>query len=114
LVKIPLIFVLGYYWQVTGVAVAFLLANIFSFVVNFLMAKSLIGNFYKEFLANLALPLAFSFVMVGAIFTYQYFIGYSGMLHAIIEITIGGAIYLAFTLLFKLSFKEIKVLKNSF
>lgn len=112
-VKIPLVYLLGTYYQVTGIAVAFLLATFLNLVVNFLIVHSLIGDFVAPFLRSLAKPLLFCLLMVGAVSIYKMVVGYAGLGNMLAEIAIGGTIYAGLTLAYKLSFAEIKMYRQA-
>ena len=107
-VKLPLVYVLGTYFQVTGIAMAFLLATFLNLVGNFFIVQYLVGNFMGVFLTNIAKPVLFCLIMVGAIAIYKAVIGYSGLVNTVAEVLIGGAIYIVLTLAYKLSFAELK------
>jgi lipopolysaccharide exporter len=109
-----LLYVLGYYWQLTGIAVAFLLATFINFVFCFLIARSLVGPFFKIFLTNILKPAAFCLLMVFLIYFYKHYIGYEGFLHTAVEIAIGATVYCGLTLMYKLSFAEIKTFRQAF
>jgi lipopolysaccharide exporter len=113
IIKLPLLYVLGKYWQVTGIAVAYLIATLVYFVLNFCIVHSLIGSFMKPFLRNTALPVAFCLLMVAVIAAYKYFVGYSGMTNTVAEITLGGIVYVGLALTFKISLTELRSLKAS-
>ncbi|NBB21585.1 MOP flippase family protein [Runella sp. CRIBMP] len=113
IIKIPLLYFFGKYWEVTGIAFAFLTATFIYLVLNFVIAHSLIGHFLKEFLTNLSKPLLFCLMMVGGVFLYQQFVGSEGLLHTLVQIAIGGGIFAVLTLKFKLSLSEIKNFRKS-
>ncbi|MFD1140773.1 MOP flippase family protein [Larkinella insperata] len=112
-VKIPLLYFFGKYWHVTGIAFSYLTTTFISLILNFYIAYSLIGNFFKEFLANIAKPLSFCLLMVITIFAYKELVGSQGVVNTVIEIALGGLIYLALTLRFKVSLPEIRTFKES-
>lgn len=112
-VKIPLVYLLGTYYQVTGIAVAFLLATFLNLVVNFIIVHSLIGDFMGSFLRSLAKPLLFCLLMVGAVSLYKTVVGNAGLGNMLAEIFIGGATYAGLTLAYKLSFAEIKAYRQA-
>jgi lipopolysaccharide exporter len=113
IIKLPLLYILGKYWQVTGIAVAYLIATLVYFVLNFCIVYSLIGSFMKPFLRNTALPVAFCLLMVAIIAAYKHFVGYSGMTNTIAEIALGGIVYVGLALTFKFSPTELRSLKAS-
>jgi lipopolysaccharide exporter len=107
-VKIPLVYFLGTYYQVTGIAVAFLLATFLNLVANFMIVHYLVGNFMTIFLNNIAKPILFCLIMAGVVALYKTFVGYEGLANTLAEVAIGGTVYAALTLAYKLSFAEIK------
>lgn len=113
IIKIPLVYVLGDYLQATGIAIAFLIAIIVNMFLGFGIAHSLIGSFFKEFYSNILKPTIFCLVMVFAISVYKYFTGGQGLTNTLIEVAIGGAIYATFTLLYKVSYLEIKAFRKA-
>ena len=110
--KIPLVYFLGKYYQVTGIAVAFLLSTFINMVLNFVIVQSLIGTYIKRFLTNFSKPIIFCLLMVGIVYLYKHFVGYVGLVNAFVEIAIGALIYFSLTLLFKFSYAEIKQIKK--
>ncbi len=108
IVKIPLVYLFGTYWGVTGIALAFLLATFLNMLVNFSMVNYLIGDFLGDFLKNIAKPVIFCLIMVGMISLYKMLVGYAGPVNAFAEIAIGGAIYAVLTLAYKLPLNQIK------
>ncbi|WP_419800597.1 MOP flippase family protein [Mucilaginibacter sp.] len=113
IVKVPLVYYLGKYWNVTGIATAFLLATMVNTILNFFIVQYLIGNYLKDFLANFYKPVLFCVLMVLVVYFYKGFIGYSGLLNTTAEIVIGGFIYLLLTIFFKYSIVEIKNFKRT-
>ncbi|MVM36996.1 MOP flippase family protein [Spirosoma sp. HMF3257] len=111
-VKIPLVYLLGTYWGVTGIAVAFLLATLLNMLVNFAMVHYLIGDFIGEFSKNIAKPITFCLIMVGIISLYKSFVGYTGITNTLVEVALGGATYAVLTLAYKLSFAQIKAYRQ--
>ncbi|WP_080056143.1 MOP flippase family protein [Spirosoma aerolatum] len=112
IVKIPLVYLFGTYWGVMGIAIAFLLTTFLNMLVNFGMVNYLIGDFFGDFLKNIAKPITFCLIMVAIISIYKMLIGYSGPINAFAEIAIGGAIYAVLTLAYKLSFDQIKAYRQ--
>ncbi|MVM34751.1 MOP flippase family protein [Spirosoma sp. HMF4905] len=111
-VKIPLVYVLGTYWGVTGIAVAFLLATLLNMIVNFGMVHYLIGDFIGEFSKNIVKPITFCLIMVGIIALYKSFVGYTGLANTLVEVALGGATYAVLTLSYKLSFAQLKAFRQ--
>lgn len=112
-IKLPLLYIFSKYWGVTGIAMAFLVATFITLVLNFCIVHHLIGSFLKEFFMNLLKPITFCLLMTVVIYTYKSLIGYSGLINTIIEVFIGGIIYGGLTLIYKISFSEIKALKKA-
>ncbi len=112
-IKIPLVYFFAMYWQVTGVAVAFLTASLLNLVFNFLIVQYLIGDFLRPFLRNIAKPVVFCLIMVAAVHLYKVFVGYEGPINTFVEILIGGGIYAILTVAYKLSFAEIKTYRQA-
>ena len=108
IVKLPLVYLFGTYYQVTGITVAFLLATFLNLVVNFMIVHYLVGDFTGIFLRNIAKPLLFCLVMVVVVAIYKTIVGYEGLGNMVMEIAIGGATYAVLTLAYKLLFAEIK------
>ncbi|MBC7572223.1 MAG: MOP flippase family protein [Spirosoma sp.] len=113
LVKVPLIYVGGLYYGTTGVAVAFLVATFLNTMANFMIVQSLIGNFFRTFLENLAKPVLFCLIMVGTVALYKLLFGYEGPIHTAAQIIIGGAVYGGLTLRYKLSFAQIMAYRQA-
>lgn len=112
-VKLPLVYLFGTYYGVTGIAVAFVLATFLNLVVNFMIVQYLIGDFMGSFLRNLAKPLVFCLIMVGVVAVYKTVVGYSGLPNTVAEIILGGTTYAVLTLAYKLSFTEIKAYRQA-
>ena len=106
--KIPLVYFLGTHYGLTGIAVAFLIAQVLSTIANFSIAHHLIGDFVGEFLRNIAKPFLFCLIMVGAVGVYKTLIGDTGLVNVILEIGLGGLTYVILTLAYKLSFAQLK------
>ncbi len=108
IIKIPLVYLFGTYWGVTGIALAFLIATLLNMIANFAIAHSLIGDFVGDFLRDIAKPIVFCLIMVGVIYAYKIFVGNEGLVNTLIEVGLGGATYALLTLAYKLSFSELK------
>lgn len=113
IVKIPLVYWLGTYWGVMGIAVAFLLATLFNLIANFLLVQHLIGDFFGSFLRSIAKPTIFCLIMVLVIYIFKLFVNTQDLTNTIVEIIIGGLTYAALTLSYKISFDEIKTYRQS-
>jgi lipopolysaccharide exporter len=113
LVKIPLVYWLGRQYGITGAAYAFLLATAFNLLANFAIVQYLVGEFMGTFLRNIARPVLFCLLMVGGVALVKSIVGYEGIVSAIVQIAVGGGIYGALTLAFKVSLSELKGLKEA-
>jgi lipopolysaccharide exporter len=111
-VKIPLVYILGHRYGVNGVAAAFVVTTIFDLTGNFLIVHSLVGDFLGQFLRNFVQPLVFALIMVAVILVYQRLIGAEGLLHTLVQVAIGGTVFIGLTLAFKMSLAEIKALRT--
>lgn len=107
-VKVPLVLILGKYALADGVAWAVVLATFTNLVVNFVVVRSFIGNFFGDFFKNFGMTILFSCAMMAGVYFYKLNFGYEGLMHAIVEVGLGAAIFLALTLLFKVKFRDIK------
>lgn len=112
-VKIPLVYFFSKYWNVTGVAVAILLTALINLILNFSIVYLLIGSFFKSFIMNLLKPITFCLIMVFVVFGYKSIFGYAGLFNTIMQVVIGGVIYLGLTLKFKYSLSDIMEVKKS-
>jgi lipopolysaccharide exporter len=113
IIKFPVIYIMAKYYGIIGIALGFLATTFIFLILNFFLVQYMVGNFIKVFLANIAKPLIFSAIMGLVIVLYKKFIGDDRLIDTILQISIGGAIYAALTLKYKLSFAEIKNLKSS-
>ncbi|MFD2933950.1 MOP flippase family protein [Spirosoma flavum] len=113
LVKVPLVYLFGNYWGVTGIAMAFLITTLLNMIANFAIAHSLIGDFVENFLRDIVKPIVFCLIMVGVIYAYKVFVGHSGLANTLIEIMLGGTTYALLTLVYKLSFSELKAYRQA-
>lgn len=112
-VKIPLVYYLGTYFGVMGIAAAFVLATLFNLVANFGVVHYLIGDFFGAFLRNIAWPTAFCLIMVLVVFVYKQLVGYEGIVNTVAQVLLGGLTYGLLTLNYKLSFSELKTYRQS-
>lgn len=113
IIKLPIIYLFAKFWGLMGVAFGNLFTTLAQTIIVGFIAKHLIGSHFKELLGNLYKPVLFCIIMVVVIAIYQYFIPSTSLLNVIIQIAIGGLIYIGLTLKFKLSFTEIKELRKS-
>ncbi|MFT2009010.1 MOP flippase family protein [Pontibacter sp. 13R65] len=112
-IKIPLVYLLGTYWGVIGIACSFLIATIIHTGINFFIVNYLIGDFFKPFLANISKIAVFCLSMVLCVYLYKSFVGFSGLFDTLVQIGIGGITYLVLTLIYKYSLADLKNLKQS-
>lgn len=112
-VKIPLVYIMGHAYGITGIALSFVLVTVFNLVLNFWVVHYLVGDFLSLFLKNFIQPLFFCVVMVAVIAVYKSVIGYEGLIHTVMQIALGGATYVGLTLAFKMSFTELKSLREA-
>lgn len=112
IVKIPLVYVFGTYWGVTGIALAFLLATFLNMLVNFGMVRYLIGSFLGEFLRTFAKPVLFCLIMVGLIMLYKLVAGRNELINVLVEISLGGLTYGVLTLAYKISLSELNTYRQ--
>jgi len=112
-IKIPTLYFLSKYFGLIGIAYGYVLTSLIDTVVIFIIVDNLVGSFFKQFLDNIIKPVSFCLIMIGVISVYQYFIGNQGLVHLIIQVVIGGLIYVGLTLKYKLSIKEILELRSS-
>lgn len=113
IVKIPLVYFLGKYWSITGIAYAFLIATLINTVFSFIIARSLIGSFIKQFFKSIYKQVIFCLVLIGSVSFYKFYAGTNGLLNIVIEIGVGGFVYVVLSLRFKYSLADIKNLKQT-
>jgi lipopolysaccharide exporter len=113
IIKAPIIYLFAKYWGLMGVAFGNLVTTFAQAIIVGFIAKHLIGSHFKELFMDLYKPVLFCLIMVGVIAIYQYYIPNTNLFNTIIQIAIGGLIYIGLTLKFKLSFTEIKELRKS-
>ncbi|WP_080239152.1 MOP flippase family protein [Spirosoma rigui] len=111
--KVPMVYFFGTYYQVMGIAMAFLLATFLNLILNFAIVHYLVGDFMGSFLRNLAKPLLFCIIMVGMVAIYKEVVGYDGIANMVAEVLVGGATYGVLTLAFKLSFNELMAYRQA-
>lgn len=112
-IKIPLVYVLAQYGGVVGIAMAFMLATLANMLLNFRIVKRLIGPFVAEFLQLIAKPIVFCLLMVGAIALYKYYVTDISVAHTVVQVLLGGLIYISLTLRFKIPLSELKALRKA-
>ncbi|MBB5646771.1 MOP flippase family protein [Pedobacter cryoconitis] len=112
-IKFPLIYIMAKQYGIMGIAYGFLITTFITLVMNFFLIQFMVGDFMKTFLENIAKPLLFSVAMAVVILLYKQFVGNTGTFHTMVQIALGGLVYAGLTLKYKLSFSEIKNLKQS-
>jgi len=108
LFKLPLLYFFGKTWGVTGIAYAYLTATFINMALSFCIVQYLVGSFMKEFLLNIYKPVLFCLLMIGIITGYKLLVGYSGIANTIAQVAIGGIVYGLLTLMYKISYLELK------
>ncbi|WP_020606884.1 MOP flippase family protein [Spirosoma spitsbergense] len=110
-VKIPLVYVFAYYGGVVGIALAFMTATLINLILNFRIVHSLIGPFLGRFFQALTRPALFCLLMVVGIWVYKYYTDSSvSAANIIVQIALGGAIYIGLTLRYRFPLAELKTL----
>lgn len=112
LVKIPLVYLLGKYWGITGIAYAFLIATIINTIFSFIIARSLIGSFVKQFFKSIYKQVVFCLLLISFVSFYKLYAGSASVLHIAIEIAIGGLVYIGLSLRYKYAVFDLKNLKT--
>lgn len=112
-VKVPIVYIFGKLWGVEGVAAGYLASIVLNSIGNFFIVKSLVGSVLREFLINLSKPIAFCAAMMTGIIVYQNFVGYTGLIHTLVQIAIGGLIFVGLTLKYKYSIADLKALRSA-
>lgn len=113
IIKIPTLYFMSKYFGLTGIVYGYVITTFIEAVIIFNIVESLVGSFFKEFLANIIKPILFCLVMVAVIAVYQHFIGNQGIFHIAAQVAIGGLIYGGLTLKYKISLSEIMSLRES-
>jgi PST family polysaccharide transporter/lipopolysaccharide exporter len=112
-IRFPLVLLLAKYYGVMGVAVAYLISNIISFGMVYGLVQYLVGSYVKTFLRDISKPIIFCLIMIGVILLYRHFVTSTGLVNTIIQIAIGGMVYIGLTLKYKMSLKEILNLRQA-
>lgn len=112
LVKLPMLYLFGKHWGITGIAYAYLAAQFINMALSFVVVQYLVGSFMKSFITNIYKPIIFCLLMASTIAMYKNYIGYTGLLNTIAEVLIGGIIYGLLTLMYKVSLIELKSAGN--
>lgn len=110
IIKIPILYLFAQKWGVVGIASAFLVATFLNLLINFRIVHSLIGAFLNDFLANMIKPVLFCLLMVGVIWVYKFYIDSVSVTNLLVEIGLGGLIYISLTIHYKYSLTELKTL----
>ena len=112
-IKIPLVYYMGMRWQLMGIAYAMLISSIIFSIMNFIIVNYLIGDYFSEFIGNIIKPITFCMIMIFTIYLYKLNVGSLGWLHTLVEIGIGGAIYIGLTFAFKYSLADVREIKRA-
>lgn len=113
LVKFPLVYLLGKNFGVYGIAYGVLIASILSMLGNFYVIRLIATDFMAKLLSNTSKPLMFSMVMVMGILGYRMLIGNTNAVDVLVQIVLGGLIYLLLTLKYKFSLTDLRNLRSS-
>ena len=113
IVKIPLVYFLGKYWSITGIAYAFLIATIINTVFSFIIARSLIGSFVTQFFKSIYKQIIFCMLLISFVSFYKFYAGSTSVLNIVTEIGIGGLVYIGLSLRYKYSISDLKNLKKT-
>lgn len=113
LFKLPVLYFSAKNYGLIGITFGYLITSVFEATICSFFLRSLIGNFMRTFLLNVYKPLLFCLIMVGVIALYQRFIGNIGLVHTLVQVAIGGMVYTALTLKYKISFGELMGLRKS-
>jgi lipopolysaccharide exporter len=112
-VKIPILYFFSKYFGLMGIVYGYVLSSTIEAVMIFIIIDRLVGRFIDVFLVNIIKPVIFCIIMVLVLSAYQYFIGSQGIQNLVIQVAIGGLIYLGLTLKFKMTLQEVLSLKKS-
>jgi lipopolysaccharide exporter len=107
IIKLPMIFLLGKYYGLFGVALGFTVSTFIALVLDLMMVQRLVGTFFGRLMKEIAKPLAFCVAMIGGILAYRLIVPSTSHLNTIVQIAIGGLIFAALTLKFKITLKEL-------
>jgi lipopolysaccharide exporter len=113
IIKFPLIYIIAIHYGVIGIAVGLVITTFITLILSFFIIQHILGDFIKQLLKDIIKPVSFSLIMAVTILLYKHFIGDTGVVNTIIQIAIGGLVYAALTLKYKLSLSEIMSLKKS-
>jgi len=112
-IKIPTIYFFSKYFGLMGITYGYVLTSLIETSLMFYIVNNLVGNFMEEFLRNIIKPIGFCIAMIAVISVYREFIGSMGIYHVAAQVMIGGVVYMALILKFKLPLKDILELKKS-
>jgi lipopolysaccharide exporter len=112
-VKIPILYFLSHYYGLMGIVYGYVLNTTLETLMILFIVNRLVGSFMSVFLNNIFKPIIFSFIMVSTIALYQMFIGREGITNLLIQIVIGGCVYILLTLKYKISIREILDLRKT-
>jgi len=111
-IKIPLIYFLGKMAQSSGVAWAFVISTFLNLTINFFLVHSMIGSFLLPFLKNILKTFLFTALMIICVYLYKTFIGSQGIIHLLMQIFIGGTVFISLTLSYKFTLSDIRELRK--
>lgn len=112
-IKFPLIYVFARMYGIYGIAYGILISSFVSLMLNFFFVHQMVGSYFKSLMKNLFKPAVFSLIMSLFIITYKEVVGNEGLMHTLIQILIGGAVYGILTLKFKIGLSEIRSLRKA-
>ncbi len=112
-IKLPLLYIGAKYYGLTGIACSYLISALVDTLIEFGYVRKLIGKFLYDLWHNIHLPLLFCLIMISIVAFYQYFIGSGNLIHTVVQIGLGGLVYMALVLKYTISLREILNLKKS-
>lgn len=112
-VKIPTLYFCSKYFGLIGIAYGYVVNSLVDTILIFFVVNNLVGSFFRQFLDNIMKPILFCLIMVITIAIYQHFVGNQGLIHVIAQVSIGGIVYMALILKYKLSLTEMLNLRQS-
>ncbi|WP_219224824.1 MOP flippase family protein [Pedobacter antarcticus] len=112
-VKIPTLYFMAKAFGLMGIVYGYVFTSLVEMIILFFVMDSLVGSFFDLFLKNIVKPIAFAGIMVLVLLGYQHFVGDKGLIHIIIQVCLGGLVYIGLILKYKLSIREIMDLRKS-
>lgn len=113
IIKIPVLYFSSMQFGLLGIVYGFVLVSFVQAIGMLLTLRMLVGDFMQVFIANIMKPIGFSLIMVFFLAIYQIMFPELNTTHLIVQVLIGGFIYLSLTLRFKITLKEILNLRQS-